>query len=58
MRGTAIDGVLLSGQDGVDKLNKATIVSREDHSGIIELQAGEINLPVAGALKVRIHEVS
>ena len=58
VRGTAIDGVLLSGQDGVDKLNKAAIARREDHSGTIELQTVQINLPVAGALKVRIHEVS
>ena len=56
--GTSIDDVLLGGQDGVDKLNKAAIAKRGDHSGTIELQAIQINLPVAGALKVRIHEVS
>ena len=53
VRGTAIDGVLLGGQDGVDKLNKAAIARRGDHSGTVQ-----INLPVAGALKIRIHEVS
>ena len=53
----AIDGVLLGGQDGVAKLNKAAIARRGDHRGTIELQAVQINLPVAGALKVRIHEV-
>ena len=52
MRGTAIDGLLLGGQDVVAKLNKAAIARREDHSGTIELQAVQINLPVAGALNV------
>ena len=52
MRGTAIDGVLLGGQDVVAKLNKAAIARRGDPSGTIELQAVQINLPVAGALNV------
>ena len=29
VRGSAIEGVLLSGQDGADKLNKAAIARRE-----------------------------
>ena len=52
MRGTAIDGVLLGGKDVVAKLNKAAIARRGDHSGTIELQAVQINLPLACALNV------
>ena len=42
----------------IDKLNKGKIARSEDDSGTIEPQAVQINVPVAGALKVRKHEVS
>ena len=50
--------VCLSGQDGVNKLDKGRTTRGEDHNGTIELQAVQMNVSVAGALKIHKHEVS